>query len=123
LHGAGLDPALIRDAPEPAKELLVLLVQQGVQGLAAALPFGLLGLRGPGIFFGLAGSGLERLGPRDRLGPPVDNQQQQDQRPHGAQEHGQKGERRYLQDLPPPPHAPAPPPDDFVFSGGSTSRS
>lgn len=100
----GLVPA---GAQLPLK-LAILIVQRLVQKSAAALQLPGAGAGELGVLGLQAQSSLLGLGAGHDLGPPVDHQQQQDQRPHGAQKHGQKGERRYLQTLPPRSHAAAP---------------
>jgi hypothetical protein len=87
-----------------SERFLVLLLEQGVQGLAAFFPFGLAAGACVLVLGGQAGRRLFCLEAGHHFGAAVDHQQQQDQRPHGAQEHRQEGERRNLQPLPPPFH-------------------
>jgi hypothetical protein len=108
LHLGGQGPGPIRGRAELRPQRLVLLHDPGVQGLPPPLPFGLAG----GDELGVLVLGLDQcvqgLGPRHRLGPAVDDEQEQDQRSHGAEQHRQERERRDLQDLPAAPHAAAP---------------
>jgi hypothetical protein len=90
--------------------------QPGVQCIALLLPGGarlsllLLEVSPPGFLTLRTLLGLPcRFALRPRLGRlvclPVHDEQDQDQRPHGAEQHGQEGERRNLQLVPASSHA------------------
>jgi hypothetical protein len=87
------------------RQIQFLLKQFGVQRLAAFLPFLLSRLRYAQFFRGNLFGGFVSAFARRRLGPPVEHQEQQDQRAHGAEQHGQEREGRNLQFMAATPHA------------------
>jgi hypothetical protein len=112
LIGCQAGSGFFLDPFDPAAEQGVLLQKQCVQGLALSFPLGLARRVGAGRLRRLIGRGAGRgacgfpecLGPARSLGLPVDDQQQQNQRSHGAEQDGQKGKGRNLKPLPPAPH-------------------
>jgi hypothetical protein len=74
-------------------ELLILLGQDIMQLLALLLPCFLVDRSEPGLMQMSLARLVHRLGPCGNLRPPIDDQQQQNQRPHGAEQHRQKGKR------------------------------
>jgi len=90
-HGRGF--AL--DGLDVSDHFLLFPRQQVVELLASPIPFrlpgGLLGRGKVGFLAHHARGRLLGPGARHGLGPPVDNQQEQDQRSHGAKEDRQEG--------------------------------
>jgi len=95
LRGRGRGFAL--NGFDPADDILLFAGEQVVQLAPPRLPFRLAGGLLSGSAFGVLGhgarGGLLGLGTRHGLGAPVDDQQEQDQRSHGAQKDRQEGER------------------------------
>src|SRR5262249_16513431 len=84
------------------------LAERIVKGLPALLP---LGLPGRGELFLLNSCGYHCLSSTSHChhsGAPVEHQQEQDQRAHGAEQDRKKGKGRHLQALPAASHAAAP---------------
>jgi hypothetical protein len=73
-----------------ANDLVFLSTKQVVQLASAAFPFGLMGRGQAGVLGEYARDRLFGLGARNHLRTPVDNQQKQDQRSHGAKQHRQE---------------------------------
>ena len=111
--GAG---QLIAYKPDLFLYIRFLARQPRVGGLTTPLPGGLgllplplesgmAGFRLAAGFLDGAAGGLRRAEAGGVVGAPVHDQQHQQQRPHRAQEHGQEGERGYLQFVASGPHA------------------
>ena len=79
-----------------------------VQEPAPTFPFGTARLNGLRILSQTLLQGFARLDGRHHPRAAIDDQEQQDERAHGAQQHREKWEGRDLQAVPPPPHAAAP---------------
>jgi hypothetical protein len=77
-------------------ETLLLPQQFGVQRLQPAPPFLSSGFGGAFILLHCPGRLPLHAFPGRRLGAPVQDQQHQDQRAHGAQQHGQEWKGRDL---------------------------
>ncbi len=111
--GAG---QLVADEPDLLLRVRFLAGQSRVGGLAVPLSgvpgllplpleSGVAGFRLTAGLLGGAAGGLRRAEAGGVVGAPVHHQQHQQQRPHRAQEHGQEGERGYLQFVASGPHA------------------
>jgi len=120
LGGGGRE--LVARLPNLAGHLFLLQSQEGVQLLASLFPLR-LALLGQAFLVGLLAEALlvatVRLGLHlgevvlglehgDDLGTAIQHQQQEDQRPHRAEQHRKEGEGGNLQVAPPPSHAAAP---------------
>jgi hypothetical protein len=84
------------------------LLQRLVEDLPPAFVFELAGFCGRGILVSEALNFLDGAGHGCHPGPAIDHHQNQNERPHGAQEHGQEGERIDANDMAPLLHAAAP---------------
>ena len=81
-----------QDGPELVLQFDLLLHQQLVKLTNLAFPFLLIDRAGLGFLGRDLGRNFRRLGPRHHLRAAIEHQQQQDQRPHGAQKHRQEWE-------------------------------
>ena len=79
-----------QDGPELVLQFDLLLHQQLVKLANLAFPFLLIDRAGLGFLGRDLGRDLRSLGPRHHLRSAIEHQQQQDQRPHGAQKHRQE---------------------------------
>jgi hypothetical protein len=104
LGGAGL----LSECGDLRLDLTDFVFELRVQALTAALPLRLPGRHALNVLVHQLGQFLLGLGARNGLGPAIDDQQHQDQRPHRAQEHGQEGERGNLENVAPASHAAIP---------------